>query len=61
MLQSGEPSDRFNVLQEQTAERRQNYAMPKELLKDEDFRKLTGKVLDMQTRLIKSTATRPGL
>lgn len=26
---------------------RQNYAMLNELLKDEDFRKLTGKVLEM--------------
>jgi hypothetical protein len=30
------------------AESRQNYAMLKELLKDEDFRKLTGKVLEAQ-------------
>jgi hypothetical protein len=33
------------------AESRQNYAMLKELLKDEDFRKLTGKVLEMRSRL----------
>jgi hypothetical protein len=39
------------------AESRQNYAMLKELLKDEDFRRLTGKVLEMQTRLKKSTVT----
>lgn len=47
----GEPSDRFNVVQEQMAESRQNCAMLKELLKDEDFRKLSGKVLEMRTRL----------
>jgi hypothetical protein len=39
------------------AESRQNYEMLKELLKDEDFRELTGKVLEMQMRLKKSTAT----
>lgn len=33
------------------AESRQNYAMLKELLKDEDFRKLSEKVLGMQMRL----------
>jgi hypothetical protein len=32
------------------AESRQNYKMLKELLKDEDFRKLTGKVLEMGMR-----------
>jgi hypothetical protein len=49
-------NNRFNVVQEQMAESRQNYAMLKELLKDEDFRKLAGKVLEMQMRLKKSTA-----
>jgi hypothetical protein len=43
------------------AESRQNYAMLKELLKDEDFRKLSGKVLEMQMRLKESTATWAGL
>ena len=33
------------------AESRQDYEMLKELLKDEDFRKLTRKVLEMQSRL----------
>lgn len=33
------------------AESRQNYEMLKELLKDEDFRRLTGKVLGMRSRL----------
>jgi hypothetical protein len=47
----GEPSDRFNVVQEKMAESRQNYAMLKELLKDEDFRKLTGNLLEVRTRL----------
>jgi hypothetical protein len=53
----GEPSDRFNVVQKHMAESRQGYEMLKELLKDEDFRKLTGKVLEMQMRLEGSTAT----
>jgi hypothetical protein len=53
----GEPSDRFNVVQEQMAESRQNYAMLKELLKDEDFRELTGKVLEMQSRLDERKST----
>jgi hypothetical protein len=52
-----ELTDRFNVVQERRAESRQNYEMLKELLKDEDFRRLTGKVLEMQTRLKKSAAT----
>ena len=47
----GEPCNRCNVVQEQMAESRQNYEMLKKLLKDEDFRKLTGKVLKMQMRL----------
>jgi hypothetical protein len=53
----GEPSDRFNIVQEHMAESRQNYETLKELPKDEDFRKLTGKVLEMQMRLEESTAT----
>jgi hypothetical protein len=48
----GEPSDRFNVVQEQMAESRQDYEMLKELLKDEDFRMLSGKVLEARTRLL---------
>jgi hypothetical protein len=39
------------------AESRQNYAMLKELLKDEGFRKLSGKGLEMQSRLKESTET----
>jgi hypothetical protein len=39
------------------AESKQNYEMLKELLKDEDFRALTGKVLEMQTRLEKGGST----
>jgi hypothetical protein len=39
------------------AESRQNYEMLKELLKDEDFRKLSGKVLEMRNRLEENTAT----
>jgi chemotaxis regulatin CheY-phosphate phosphatase CheZ len=53
----GEPSDRFNVVQEQMAESRQNHEMLKELLKDEDFRELTGKVLKMQMKLEERRAT----
>lgn len=49
----GEPSDRFNVVQEKMAESRQNYEMLKELLKDEDFRKLSEKALEVQMRLEK--------
>jgi hypothetical protein len=37
------------------AESRQNYEMLKELLKDEDFRKLTGKVLEIQSNLASRT------
>ena len=48
----GESSDRSNVVQEQMAESRQNYEMLKELLKDEDFRMLSGKVLEARTRLL---------
>jgi hypothetical protein len=47
----GEPSDRFNVVQEQMAESRQNYGVLKELMKDEDFRMLSAKVLEVQMRL----------
>ena len=47
----GEPSDRFNVVQEKMAESRQNYEMLKELLKDEDFRRLSGKMLEVQMRV----------
>jgi hypothetical protein len=50
-------SDRFNVVQEQMAESRQNYAMLKELLKDEDFRQLSGKVLEAQMRLEERRST----
>jgi hypothetical protein len=39
------------------AESRQNYEMLKELLKDEGFRKLSGKVLEMQTKLEKGGST----
>ncbi len=53
----GEPSDRFNVVQEQMAESRQNYEMLKELLKDEDFRMLSAKVLEMRARIEESTST----
>jgi hypothetical protein len=52
----GEPSDRFNVVQEEMAESRQNYDMLKELLKDEDFRKLSGKMLEVQSRLASRTS-----
>ena len=48
---TGEPSDRFNVVQEQMAESRQNYEMLKELMKDEDFRMLSAKMLEVQMRL----------
>jgi hypothetical protein len=48
----GEPSDRFNVVQEKMAESRQNYEMLKELLKNEDFRTLSEKVLEARTRLL---------
>jgi len=47
----GEPSDRFNLVQRQMTESRQNYEMLKELMKDEDFRMLSAKVLEVQTRL----------
>jgi hypothetical protein len=50
-------NNRFNVVQEQMAESRQNYAMLKELLKDEDFRKLAGKVLEMRNRLEERKST----
>ena len=53
----GEPSDRFNVVQEKMAESRQNYEMLKELLRDEDFRMLSGKVLEVQMRLEEGGAT----
>ena len=52
-----EPSERFNAVQEQMAESRRNYEVLNELLKDKDFRRLTGKVLEMKMRLKKSTAT----
>jgi hypothetical protein len=38
-------------MRKKMAESRQNYEMLKELLKDEDFRKLSGKVLELRTRL----------
>lgn len=53
----GEPSDRFNVVQEEMADSRQNYAMLKELLKDDDFRELSGKVLEVKNRLEERRST----
>jgi hypothetical protein len=39
------------------AESRQNYEMLKELLKDEDFRRLSAKMLEVQMRLEETRAT----
>ncbi len=44
----GEPSDRLNFVQEQMIETGDRYEIIKELLKDEEFRKFSDRVLEMQ-------------
>ena len=46
----GEPSDRFNVVQEQMAESRENYERLKKLLRDPEYREITGRVAEIEAR-----------
>jgi hypothetical protein len=47
----GEPSDRLNVVREGMRQTEMDYEVLKELLKDEDFRKFSDRVLELRARV----------
>lgn len=47
----GEPSDRLNVVQQEMIETSNRYELLKELLKDEQFRRFSSRMLLMQEQI----------